>query len=825
MPIETRGARSWHARIETGFVAWGHFVCRNRWAALALSLALTAWLVAQLPGLTIDNSPESFLLPDDPAVVVYNEFRSQFGREDQIVLAIEAPDLFAPDFLERLRAFHEAIESEVPHLDEVESLLNARLTRGDRDELIVGELFEDWPETEEARERLRRITLANPLYQDTLVSSDARVTAILVTPDTYSNLAPGFDELSGFDGDLVVEAPMQDAKPVYITDLEGEAIVTSLLDLIERFEAPDFAIYMAGSLVVTHRLNQGLVRDFSIFIPVALVLMCIVLAFLFRRIGGVVLPLLVVVLSVVATIGTMTLLGIPGSVVVQILPVFLLTVGVCDAVHILAIVYRLRMNGEAKFDAIAHAIGHSGLAVLMTSVTTAGGMASFVVAEMASVAHLGVLAPIGVGLAFVYTLVLLPALLALFPLPTPSSGRIGEGRFPFEGFLVSAGIFAVRRPWRVLLPTSLLCGLAILGALQARFSHNAVSWFPEGDRIGRDFTKIDQGLGGSVSLEVLIDTGKPGGLHEPEMLRAIDRVSREIALLAVDPMVIGKPVSILDVVRETHQALHENRPEMRRIPETREAVAQELLLFEGSGSDDTEKLVDSGFRIARLNLRVNFCDALVFPPFLARAKQLLEERIGDRAEFRLTGLMSLLGRTFDSMIRSMMRSYVFALVVITPLMMLLLGSVRRGLVSMVPNLIPVIAVLGVMGWLGLPLDSTTMMVGAMVIGVAVDDTIHFMHKFQAYFERSGDLELAVRETLRTTGSALLFTSIVLAMGFSVFALGEMSNTRIFGLLLAFASIVAFVADLLVAPALLALVERLRRRSLPEAAVMREAVRP
>jgi len=179
----------------------------------------------------------------------------------------------------------------------------------------------------------------------------------------------------------------------------------------------------------------------------------------------------------------------------------------------------------------------------------------------------------------------------------------------------------------------------------------------------------------------------------------------------------------------------------------------------------------------------------------------------------VTGLMMLLGKIFDSMIRSMMRSYAFALIVITPLMMLLLGSLRRGLVSMIPNLMPVLAVLGIMGWLGVPLDSTTMMVGAMVIGIAVDDTIHFMHKFHRYYEETGDLEAAVAETMRTTGSAMLFTSLVLVVGFSVFGLSELTNVRIFGLLSAFAAAVAFLADLLVAPALLAVVELFR--SLPE----------
>ena len=806
-------SRKWQQRVESIFERWGYFIYRNRWSALAATVLVTGWLMSYLPGLTIDNSTESFLLPDDPAVIVYNELRDQFGRDDRILLAIEAPDLFSLDFLERLRELHESIETEVPHLDQVDSLLNARVTRGEENRLVVEELLEEWPDTPARLDQIKDYVLSNPLYRNALVSPDATVTAISITPATYSALGESDDELTGFD----VSDGFGPAAPTYLTDVEGDAVVASLLALVERFDAPDFRLHLAGALVMTYRMNQGMTRDLAIFMPATLLLMCVVLAVLFRRIGGVVLPLLVVVLSLAATIGTMIVVGIPGSTAVHILPIFLLTVGVCDAVHILAIVYRLRMNGEDKADAIAHALGHSGLAVLMTSVTTAVGMASFAMAEMASVTHLGILAPLGVALAFIYTMVLLPALLAIFPLPEPKMGQIGRGHFPLEGFLVAAGSFAARSPLRILLPASLLIVLAVLGALQTSYSHDSLKWFPEDDRVRTDFTAIDQHLGGSIGLDVLIDTGESGGLYDPDMLAEIDRVAWEIENLASDPIVIGNTVSILDVVRETHQALNENRPEMRRIPDTRQAVAQELLLFENSGSDDTEQLVDSEFRIARLSLRVPFCDALVFPPFLEKVDQLLQRRLGDRAEFKLTGLMMLLAQIFDSLIRSMMRSYTFALMVITPLMMLLLGSVRRGLVSMIPNLMPVVAVLGIMGWLGIALDSTTMMVGAMVIGIAVDDTIHFMHKFHRYYDATGDLESSVKETMRTTGSALLFTSLVLTAGFSIFGLSELSNIRIFGLLSAFAAIIAFLADLLVAPALLAVVEQFRSLPMREVA--------
>jgi uncharacterized protein len=823
MSGESRSEEGWRGRVERAFESWGRWIFRHRWAALSTSLIVTVWLASLLPNLTIDNSTESFLLPGDPAVVIYNASRDQFGRDDVILLAVSGEDLFEESFLARLADLHRAIEEEVPHVAEVDSLLNARVTRGNADGLIVEELVEDWPETQADRERIRSYALTNPLYRNTLISEDGRMTSILVKPATYSEQDSFADELGGFDetglGGKGLD-PAAEGAPVYLRAAEGDALVTALGRLIDRFERPDFRIHMAGALPMTHRINVGMIGDITMMLPIAALLMCGVLAILFRRVGGVVFPMVIVALSLVSTVGVMILLGIPGSTAVQILPVFLLTVGVCDAVHILALVYRFRMDGADEESAVAMAMGHSGLAILMTSVTTAAGLASFVTAEMAAVMHLGILAPIGVGLAFVYTMVLLPALLAIFPLPVARTGSIARGVFPVEPFLVAAGSFAVRHPYRVLVPTTLLVILGVLGALQVRFSHNGLSWFPEQDRVRVDFSTVDVRMRGSVSLDLVIDTGKSGGLYEPELLRALDAFIEQAELLPVEPLFIGKTLSILDILKETHQALGEDRAEMRRIPETREAIAQELLLFENSGSEDTEEFVDSEYRRARITMRIPFTDALFYPKLLGDIRSLADERLGGVVDVHVTGLMTLLAEIIDAVIESMLRSYVFALCVITPLMMMLVGSLRRGLVSMAPNLLPVLAVLAVAGWLDIPFDSTTMLLGAMVIGIAVDDTIHFMHKFQRYFETTGDVEAAVCETLRTTGSALLFTTLVLAAGFSVFLLAEMSNMRIFGALAAMATVVALLADLFIGPALLAIVEggRLRRAETMAASV-------
>ena len=205
-----------------------------------------------------------------------------------------------------------------------------------------------------------------------------------------------------------------------------------------------------------------------------------------------------------------------------------------------------------------------------------------------------------------------------------------------------------------------------------------------------------------------------------------------------------------------------------------------------------------------------FVNATYFVDFTRKLDALVAEELDGEADYVVTGLLTLLTGILVAVIDSMTRSYVIALAIITPLMMLLLGSLRRGIVSMFPNLIPVLSAVGLMGWLGIYLDSTTMMVGAMIIGLAVDDTIHFMHKFQRYFDATGDFEGAILETLRTTGSALMVTTLVITAGFLMFTLAGMSNARAFGYAASFACVVAFLADLLICPALLSLLNRYTR---------------
>jgi predicted RND superfamily exporter protein len=790
-------------RIELAFEAWGRWVYRRPKRTITALVVVVLGLASQLAGITYDTSLESFLHEEDPLRLRYGDFRREFGRDDLVLVSIQAPDIFSVATLERLRALHRELEAEVPHLYEVTSLLNARETRGEADELIVGELLENWPETDAALARVKERAAANRLYRNLLLSEDLGITTILLEAEAYSPSGTYEDVLAGFD-DEVSETESDEERSPFLTADENAAFVRTVEAVAGRHDAPDFRVHVSGMSAVSDYLMRLMQRDIIRFTAMGVTVIAVLLGLLFRQLVGVVLPLLTVILSMVCTMALMPILGQPITIPTQILPSFLMAVGVGDSVHVLVIFFQRLHRGDGKEDAIAFAMGHSGLAILMTSLTTAGALSSFVVAELAPVAVLGYTAPAGVMIALLFSVVLLPALVAVFPI---GAGSRADRRLmrAIQRLLMRCGEFSVRHAGRVIFCSAALVAVAVMGVLQLRLSHSPIKWFPVDNpyRIATDI--MNAKMGGALFLEVLVDTGAEDGLHDPALLQRMDDLRNATMSLKSGSVHAGTTVSLADVVMEIHQALNENRPDYYAIPTDPALVAQELLLFENAGSDDLEDVVDSQFRTGRFTIKVPMTDAVEYGAYLKALDAEVRRIMGSDVEVTFTGLMRVMSGTIYAMMVTMTRSYLIAFAVIAPLMIVLIGSFKIGLVSMIPNLTPIVIVLGVMGWLGVPLDAFTLLIGSIAIGLAVDDTIHFMHNFRRYYERSGEVIVAVRETLASTGQALLFTSLVLSTGFFIFTFASLNNLFFFGLLTGLTILLAFLADLILAPALMALV--------------------
>lgn len=769
-----------------GMVACWSF--RNKWLAVLFVLLFFIPLVSQLPKLTIDTSNESFFRPDDKVLVDYNEFRNQFGKDEFIVVAIQSSAVFDLDFLEKLQLLHKDIEENVPYLDEITSLINVRNTRGEVDELIVEDFLEKWPENQGDLDALKQRAGENTLYENYILNDSGTFTSIIIKPLACN---PDSEALRQDEGTC---QPM--------TNPQNREMVLAMTRVVEKYNADNFSIFVSGMPIVIEYLNLTLEKDMSIIIPLILLMVTAFLSVLFRRITGVIYPVLIFIISLVSALGVQALLGIPMTNITTTLPSFILVISISDSVHILALFYPALQKTGNKEKAIIAAMKHSGLPVLMTSVTTAGGLASFIAAEVAPIADLGIVTPIGVFLAFIYTIMLLPALIALFPVKIKENAS--EKKITLDGVFEKIVSVTCNKQFFIIGLFAVLLVFALAGIRQLRFEHNALKWFPEDSRIRLATEKIDQEMKGTVSFDVVIDTGKVDGLYDPAFINALESVIEKFSDYRTGELFIGKILGLTTVLKEANRALHENDQQYYSIPVKRDLIAQELFLFQLSGSDDLEELVDQQFSKTRFTMHVPYRDTSKYKHLVEDLEAELVRQFPE-SSVSTTGVNALFVEILNNVMETMLRSYTIALLLISLLMVLMLGKLRMGLLSMVPNLFPIIMIMGVMGWLGIPLDFGTILIGSITIGLVVDDTIHFLHNFGRYYDESGDPSYAAGKTLHTVGRAMIVTSLVLAGGFLCDIVSELTVNKYSGALIASTILVALVADFLLVPAILSLV--------------------
>lgn len=756
-----------------------------------------------LPLLKIHMSTDSFLSETDSARVDYDNYRREFMSDEVMLVVIESDEIFSREFLEYLRDLHHDLEENFPYLDDIDSLINARLTYGTDDELRVEELLENWPTSDEELARIEKIARTNPLYRNVLLSENGRYTTIRMV------LAPGArtseaEAVEGFEQ----AKPAKHARILENTELDEAMRVWDEIEA--RHKNPKYPISLSGGPPFVQRLIQYSVEDLTLFSGVTVVVIGFFLFLIFRRPSGVALPLLTVLLPLAGTMGLMGYFGIPISPVTEILPPFLLVAGVGDSVHIMSLLYQAIDSGKTREEALAYALEHAGIAVAMTSFTTAGSLVSFVASDLMPVKGFGFSAPVGVMLALFYSLVLLPAMIAVIPIPAQKveesansfSSRVGS-------IVIRVGDWCANYPWRVVAIWTVLFVASMWSAVQLRLGHDPVRWFSAKEEVRQAVELCDREMKGSISIETIFDTGKENGLYDPKLLAKLEAMQHVAQEVRVEDVFVGKTVSILEIIKETHQALNANDPNFYVLPTEQEVIAQELLLFENSGSEDLSQVVDSQLSKARMTLMVPYRDGFVYEKFLGEMQRRFDEISAGDFKITVTGMVTLSGRTVSAMLKSLVNSYAASLLVLTFLMVLFIGQWKLGLLSMIPNIIPITTSLGMMYAFKFQLDMLMMLVGSVAIGIAVDDTIHFLHHFRACYAKHGDPKRAVHETLQLCGSALLITSTVLTSGFFIYMFSRMVHISNFGFITGVTVAMAFFADVTLTPAMVVLVSKKR----------------
>jgi predicted RND superfamily exporter protein len=358
--------------------------------------------------------------------------------------------------------------------------------------------------------------------------------------------------------------------------------------------------------------------------------------------------------------------------------------------------------------------------------------------------------------------------------------------------------FDIRYRYIIVAVSLIVFCVAAIGIFRLRVDSNFLSEFSDKVQVKRETRYVDEVMGGTISYSYVFDAGKDDGILEPAVLREIEALQNKADTMGI----VMKTYSVVDLLKDINMSFHDEDPAYYILPETANQTAQYLLVYEMSGGDELENYITPNYSKANLEIRTTMADASEIKELVAELDRFLAARPSAALVPAMTGIGALWFRLIDYIADSQIQGFLLAFCVIAVMMCLLFSSVRVGLLSMIPNLAPVVITLGAMGWAGIPLDYVKLMIGCIAIGIAVDDTIHLVARYQHAFRQHGDYEEALRRSLSHVGRALFITSIVLVSGFLVFLNSLMDSLAQFGVLVASTISVALLTDFLLMPSLI-----------------------
>jgi predicted RND superfamily exporter protein len=747
-------------------------------AAIALVTALAGAALVRVdpPGvrLVLDPSTEPLLPAGDPARARYEQAVREFGDDELYAIAMETEaGVFAPAPLATLRQLHDEI-ARLPGVRRIQSLADVVTFRYDaaEDWIDVGALFDAVPATDEGLATLRERALGDPLLRRNVVSEDGRTAGITIRFAEMTDaefIASGLDER-----------------------------IQALLAAAER---PGITFHVSGRPHLKASVYRGMVRDLALLIPLALAVLAVVLAVAIGSRRGVALPLASVGIAVLWTHGAMAALGVPITILSSMLGPQLLAIGSVYGVHLLAHYDEERGHGDAR-EVTLRTLRAMRLPVAISGLTTWIGFAALCLTDVPAVRDMGAFSALGTGCITLLTLTGLPAALALLPprrelsaLPArlaQASEQLGPA---IERGLAALHGVATRHADAVIVLSLVAVGISAWAIPRTVVDTDYVSFFDEDAPVRRDFDAVNRLLAGAIPLYVVLEGDGPGAFREPAALQGLEALQDRVDRLDG----VSRTSSLADLLRSMNRAVEADDPAAERIPDERPAVTELLQL---APKDEIGRYVNGNQSRANLVVRTGEVGSAAIRRLDAGLRTAIRTDLPDGLVAAPTGNAILLARSADGIAGNQGRTVGFATLAIFVLVSAALRSWKLGFIVLLPNLFPVLVFFGLLG-LGLaPLSLPTSLIGAVALGIAIDDTVHILVSYRRERRRGLAPVEASRRTGLAVGRAIVITETMLAAGFGVMALSSFATLREFGLLFAITVGLCLVADLLLLPALL-----------------------
>lgn len=739
---------------------------------IILSL-ITALAISQLVNfetgqlrISVDPSVGRLLPKNDPERLFYDRVRYVFGSEESVVVALASEDAFSAEALARVERMTERLQR-LPHVHHVLSVTTAKSLRADESGIeFTGAGERDFVDPV-VREDLRSDILDNPLYRGTLVSDDSRVSALIVY----------FEGLSDND----------------FADLG----LTRQIYAIADEERGDATAWVTGSPVIQAAISSALMDSFRVTVPAIVVIVSVLLLLAFRSLRAVLLPVLAISMALIWTLGLLAWLGRPLNVVTILVPPLLITLGLAYSMHVVSEYYSASRRIDPGSDPldrrrlIASVLRHVGLPLIISGATTAVGLMALSLNSLSAIREFSLLSVVGVTFAALIVLTFIPAALGLLKPPTRSAQDVGAGIFKqLSGRLIELDR---RRRRPILIGGLVALAIAIIGMAQIEVGTAYTGGLAEDLRARTDFEAINDAFGGANSFYIVIDSPDEDTFVEPANLARLESLQN---WLEQQPEV-GSSTSLADHIKLINQTMHDGDSAFHTIPENK-PLAKQLLFF--GGAEDLDSYVDSTYRTANILVRINIDDTREISRLVEQTQAQLRQ-FPYPLEPRVTGNLVLVTRTLNDIARGQLLSISAALLVVLVILSAMFTSLRTGLTALLPNVLVVAIYFGALGLLGITLNTTTSLIACIALGIAVDDTIHFMVRFNTEARATGQEGTAVQRALASVIRPVTYTSIVVILSFLVLTTSELRSQVQFGALAAFTVAVAWLLDLTLTPAL------------------------
>lgn len=742
---------------------------------LVLSVLVFVLFAIWLPRMQKDTSADAFIPPDHPALQLRDRTKRLFGLEDPLVIAVineGEHGVFNPHTLGLVKSLTEQVKK-LPQIDpeRVSSLVTENNIVGTDDGMLVEAFFEQPPAYQSQADQIKAAVMDFPLYLGSLVARNGQ-------------------------GSLIV-AELRDQK-------SAEQAYAALSMLIEQTPlADDEQLHVAGEGAVSGYMGAYIDADAFRLNPVAAVIISLVCLLAFRTWRGVLIPNLVVLATVAGALGSMAAFGVDFFVITNALPVVLIGISVADSIHILSEYYQ-RMAEHPGRDARSLVV-ESMLAmwrpVTLTSLTTMAGFWGISLAStMPPMRYFGVFAFVGVAVAWVYSLMMLPAFLSLLK-PKPSRAyRAGQGVDGFGKALSNLGCMVLRFPKSVIAVTLIVVMAGVIGVVHVQLDQDRMQTFDPAEPISIADQVLNRLFDGSNYLDILIETPSSEDLFQPDNLRRLAALQTFVETLPH----IGGSTSIVDYLKQMNRALNEGRSDAYRLPDAADLVAQYFLLYSASGNPgDFKEEVDYDYRLANLRVRLNDGRYSVKKVVVEATQDYLD------SQFNGPGIhASLSGRVNVDYhwLKPLGESHAFSIAISLGLVWLMAAvsfrSAVAGILALLPVLVTILTIYAVMGFTGIWLSISTSMFASIAIGLGVDFSIHTLERLQTLVGRERQsLDQAVLNLYPNTGRALLFNFASLALGFGVLMVSKVVVLQDFGLLVAVAITTSFLCSMTLLPAL------------------------